>query len=186
MKRTIALILVSFILLASCSKSGIRGKISNNVYQNSFIGLGFNLPEGWSFYTDKQLKDLSASAESENIVYDMRVYNSENINSVGVNIENVGIEYNTSTDVKTYLLNTMSGIDTSLSSIGYEGVTCDLTTIKIGKTEYPAMKISASISSMVLNQLVFCIQKEEYMINIAATSFGEDKTAELVSYFYLV
>ena len=186
MKRTIALILVSFIILTSCSESGIRGKISGNVYENSFIGLGFNLPEGWSFYTEEQLKDLSESSESENLIYDMRVYNSENINSVGVNIENVGIEYNTSTDAKTYLLNTMSGIDTSLSSIGYEDVTTDLTTVKIGETEYSALKISASMSYMVLNQLVFCIQKEEYMINIAATSFGEDKTAELVSYFYLV
>ena len=39
----------------------ITGKIENNLYKNEFLGITFNLPSGWTFYTEDQIADINNS-----------------------------------------------------------------------------------------------------------------------------
>lgn len=71
MKRAAGLLLALVLVLsmAACGKkdgdggdsqSGFqRGTIENGIYTNTFVGIGCQLSDDWTYYTDEQLAELS-------------------------------------------------------------------------------------------------------------------------------
>lgn len=71
MKRAVGLLLALVLVLsmAACGKkdgdggdsqSGFqRGTIENGIYTNTFVGIGCELSDDWTYYSDEQLAELS-------------------------------------------------------------------------------------------------------------------------------
>ena len=116
MKKIIALLLSMMMVLsmAACGKkdgdggdsqSGFqRGTIENGIYTNTFVGIGCQLSDDWTYYTDEQLAELSGvvaesseemqkAMEDGKSTYDMFASAMEGLVTINVVYEDLGALY---------------------------------------------------------------------------------------------
>ena len=115
MKRAAGLLLALVLVLsmAACGKkdgdggdsqSGFqRGTIENGIYTNTFVGIGCQLSDDWTYYTDEQLAELSGvvaesseemqkAMEDGKSTYDMFASAMEGLVTINVVYEDLGCE----------------------------------------------------------------------------------------------
>ena len=116
MKRAAGLLLALVLVLsmAACGKkdgdggdsqSGFqRGTIENGIYTNTFVGIGCQLSDDWTYYTDEQLAELSGvvaesseemqkAMEDGKSTYDMFASAMEGLVTINVVYEDLGALY---------------------------------------------------------------------------------------------
>ncbi len=116
MKRAAGLLLALVLVLsmAACGKkdgdggdsqSGFqRGTIENGIYTNTFAGIGCQLSDDWTYYTDEQLAELSGvvaesseemqkAMEDGKSTYDMFASAMEGLVTINVVYEDLGALY---------------------------------------------------------------------------------------------
>ena len=126
MKRAAGLLLALVLVLsmAACGKkdgdggdsqSGFqRGTIENGIYTNTFVGIGCQLSDDWTYYTDEQLAELSGvvaesseemqkAMEDGKSTYDMFASAMEGLVTINVVYEDLGALYGKLLDEAGYL-----------------------------------------------------------------------------------
>ena len=221
MKKILAIILASLMLLSltACGNDeNLRGETSGGeqaadtnteeekeftlgttsgaTYKNEFLGIGADLGEGWTFYTDEQIKDLNKLSfdmvdediakqlENAPLIYDMYASANEGADTLNLNIENIGLTNSTLISTETYLDNSMPTLKTALESMGFENVTAEKSTITFaGKTEN-CIKIHATVSGVDFYETLVCVKKGKYLVCVTAGSLVENRTEDHLSKFY--
>lgn len=167
------------------------GEWNNNVYTNDFLGLKFNLPEGWSYSSDEEIAEMmnlgvellnddqKAAAEISKLsaVYYMVAQSPNKVSNVNILSEKQLTDITTEeyiNAVKTQLL--------SVQSINYEVV--GTSEGKIGNIQTNTVTLKANTSGVEIAQK-YCVYKiDKYIVCIIATSAnGETGINEIMECF---
>lgn len=172
------------------------GSVNGTIYENSFIGLGYELNDGWSFYTDEQIRELNnATAElageeyqelmkDATIIYDMFASDENNLNNININLEKVNPVQLLATDIGENFELMMPTMESTYENMGYTNFNYEITTTEIDGKEVDVAYITAEISDVTMYQALFAVKCNGYLANIAVGTFFEDTTAEVLENFY--
>lgn len=171
------------------------GSNDGSTYTNEFVGIGFDLPEGWTFHTDEQIRELNnistdipdedaaKQLESTSVVYDMKASDSSG-NNIGINMEKIGAVYANIMDEEDYLSSTIDQLDETMMQLGFSEVNSELTTSIFAGKKRPAIAIECLSDEVDLYEKLVCIEVGEYMVNITVATVNEDNTDSILALFY--
>lgn len=217
MKKLLAIFMVLVMVLsfAACGTKGddIRGEqtggesseaefslgsASGLTYESEFIGIGCKLDEGWTFYTDAQIKELNDVTEdlageeyaeamkNANVVYDMYALGSNQADSVSVNLEKVNSVQLLTLDIKKNFETIYPSLKSTLENIGCTDISYEMGKVTIGDKEFDCMDISSQANGVKLYQKLVAKKCNGYLANITITTVNEDNTDDVIAKFYLV
>ncbi len=170
------------------------GKIENNTYSNAFSGISCVLPEGWVFYTEKQIlemnnltgefldEDVAEAIKNAAIVYDMVANCQADGSNMNINFEKIDEEQK-NVDIKQVLESQVDTIKSSFQNMGYTDIYVVYQKISVSGKNFDALKITSKIQGIDYYATVFCFQKENYLTNVSVGSLYTDKNDTILSYF---
>ena len=167
MKRAAGLLLALVLVLsmAACGKkdgdggdsqSGFqRGTIENGIYTNTFVGIGCQLSDDWTYYTDEQLAELSGvvaesseemqkAMEDGKSTYDMFASAMEGLVTINVVYEDLGALYGKLLDEAGYLEIAVPKLEDALTSMGLSNVKVEQTPVQFGRALLSPARWTAS------------------------------------------
>lgn len=174
------------------------GTVEGPVYENRFIGLGFRLKEGWTFYSDEQIKELNNLAaevagedyvellKDSALVYDMYATSSDQMSNVNVNLEKVNALQLAAINLATNFENSFPTLEQSFSNMGYTNISHEVGTITIDNKEFTSLSVTGEINGVKMYQKHIAVKCYGYLANIAVTTFNEDTTDDIYADFYVV
>lgn len=173
------------------------GEAEGNTYENAFLGIGFNLPEGWTFYTQEQINalnnitqdmledDITEQIQNANIIYDMYALDQYG-NSVNVNLEKLSAIAAVGIDEKTYVEASMEQIPEALGQMGATNIEVKAASAKLDGSEHAALDISCTSNGVNIYEKIICIKEGQYMASVTLATTYENTTDAVLSYFYEV
>lgn len=174
------------------------GTVSGSKYESEFIGIGYMLPSGWSFYTEDQIKEMNQYVEDKadqnyldliknaDIVYDMMATSSAGTDNVLVTLEKKPAATLDKIDLKQSLETSFKAFKTSFENMGYRNISHEITTVTIDGKGFDAMHINATYGGMKMYQTCIVIKCNGYLATIAFTTFDAAGTAPLLENIYLL
>lgn len=171
------------------------GVAEGNVYESQFLGLGFNLPTGWNFYTEEQINELNGIAqdklddeiatqlENADLIYDMMATDTYG-NSISVIIEKMSAISSVAIDVETYAETSANQLPDALKQIGYIDVTAAVGTAVINGEEHVAIEVTATATDRTLYEKIVCMKTGQYITSITAATINTDATDSILANFY--
>lgn len=179
-------------------KSFSMGKSAGLIYENAFIGLGCTLEEGWSFYTDEQIKQLNnfaTDAAGEDfeelinnapIIYDMLAVDANQMNNINVNLEKVDQSVLSSVNLNDVFSQNLPMLEEALDNMGYVNVQSKLITVTIDGEDFSAINTSGEINGLGMYQKSIGVKCNGYLATITVTTYGEDTTNDILANFYVI
>ena len=167
-----------------------RGEWNGNQYVNEFANIKFNLPSGWSKYSDEQIaqvmnvgvellnddqKKLAELAQSM-VIYGMVANDDTTKANVSVLLEKPTMKI-TPESYATSLKQQLEAV----SSIQYK--VNETATAKVGSEEYTALTSTASVSGVEIGQSYYIRAEEDYIITIIVTTTGEGQLDTILKCF---
>ena len=174
------------------------GEVTGKKYESDFIGIGFTLPDDWTFYTDEQIKEMNNYVgdiagqdykdmiKNASVVYDMMATSSTLTDNVIVTLEKIPNVQLAVLDLSKTLENSFNSIKSSFENMGYKNITHKITTITIDGKDFTGMQISATLAGQTMNQTSFVIKCNGYLASMAVTTFATTGTDPLMANFYLI
>lgn len=176
------------------------GTINGDVYENPYIGYGCKL-EGWT-YADAEyiatINNISGTIISSDALEALRnsgtftdmMANSPDGN-LSVNVQYQNIEKTYGPALAAYPLDKFlelvaPNMAPVLEQSGFQDVQVEAGTVLLGGVEHPGLILTSKFTGIPCYQKEACIRTEEYLIFVTVSSFYEDKTDELLTYFYPV
>ena len=171
------------------------GKAEGNVYKSEFIGIGFNLPSGWTFYTDEQIRelnnfttdmleeDLQKAIQDANLIYDMYAQDASG-NNVAINLEKVSALGSVIHSEEDYIDASLPALKDALTSVGFSTVTTQKINVTLAGETHPAISIVASNGQVTVYEKVVCKKIGNYIACIAIATPNTDITDSVLNQFY--
>lgn len=213
MKKILSFALVAVLLLslAACNAPNpedIRGTQSDKElslgvvnglkYENSFIGIGCQLPEGWTFKSEAEIlelnniaqdvmtDDLQEALKSATVVYDMMATSPSQTDNILVNLEKVNNIQLLALDLKKNCETLYPSIEDSLKNFGYQDFTHSVEDVNIGNKSFTALKLQASLYGVKMYQTTFFIKCNGYLAGVAVTAMSEAQMQSILQSFYIL
>ena len=167
-----------------------RGEWNGNQYVNEFANIKFNLPSGWSKYSDEQIaqvmnvgvellnddqKKLAELAQSM-VIYGMVANDDTTKANVSVLLEKPTMKI-TPESYATSLKQQLEAV----SSIQYK--VNETATAKVGSEEYTELTSTASVSGVEIGQSYYIRAEGDYIITIIVTTTGEGQLDTILKCF---
>lgn len=205
MKRIAAFLLASVMmfLLISCSgNSDVRGEVIelgstlDNKYENKFFGIGCKLDGDWTFLSNGEIREMNditndmgddemaSKLEKAEIIYDMSAVKSNSSGNIVINIENLGIISSATMKEEEYAAASIEGVKSTFEELQATNINAKEDSVTFAGSNHAAIKVNCEISGIKVFQTVVCYKKDKYMACIAITSYVNDTTDEMLSYFY--
>ena len=174
------------------------GKVIGTTYENAFIGIGCTLDAGWTFKTEKEIKeinslvedaageDLAEALENATIIYDMYVTGPNGMDSINVNLEKVSKSRLNKLDISTNYVNSFPALKQTLLNMGCSNISYTIGAVTIDGEVFDTMNIEASINGIKVYETIFSIKCDGYLANITVGTYYTNGTAALLEAFYLV
>lgn len=174
------------------------GTINGDVYENPYIGYGCKL-ENWTYADAEyiaQINNLSGVLMSSDIQKAMResgaftemlATSPDKLSSVTIQYQDITATYGEAFSVislDTFVELVAPMMPSALEQAGYKDVSVEAGVVKLGGDDHPGFIIHSSYFGMPCYQKEACIKTDDYMVFICVSSFTEDHTDELLSYFY--
>lgn len=171
------------------------GTTENNRYHNDYFGISCNLPSGWSFYTDEQIRELNnitmdaldsdvvEALENAAIIYDMYAENPTDLLYTNVIMEKLTALQLLTLDIKATLESQFPALKTAYANMGYTNTQVSYQKTTVGGKEYDGMMLTAQIQGIDFYAVSFCYVKNSYLVNISVSSLVTDETNTLLSYY---
>lgn len=212
MKQLLSLFLAIILTLCLCAcqpqepergdqidsgKAFSLGVTDGIAYESSFIGLGFQLPEGWNFYSDEQIREINdqtadiageeylKAMENATVFYDVFAIDSLG-NSININLEKVNAAQLLLLDLESNYVSAFDMIKASYENMGCEGCEYAIDSVSIDGKDFPCLNITADFSGVSLHQCIITVKCNGYLANISITVVGENTISQLVDNFYLL
>ncbi len=174
------------------------GETNGLAYENSFIGIGCNLGEDWSFYNDEQIKDLNNYAadvagedyveamKAADIVYDMYAIHDNQLNNINVNLQKVNQIALSQLNLEENFENTIPELEKAFENMGYTDLEFEITTVDVDGEEVMCLKSCGVIDELMMYQKIISIKCDGYLSNITVTTYQEDTVDEVFGKFHYV
>ena len=171
------------------------GKAEGTVYESEFLGMGFNLPEGWNFYTDEQIKelnnltsdmvddDVAKQLAEASLIHDMYAMDSLG-SSTTIILEKMSAISSAIVDEKTYAESSVRQIPKALESLGFTEVKTTIGSTDLCGEEHVTIDIEATSPNGVLYEKVICVKIGQYIACITVATLDGTETAAILSNFY--
>lgn len=172
------------------------GRVEDDVYQNDFIGIGYQLDKYWSFYDEDQIKQLNSLAMEKagedieetildaTIFYDMYATDNRQLNNITVSLEKIDATQLENMSIADNFAAVAPTAKEGLINMGYEDVNYELTTVEVDGQTLDALRTTSVISGMNMYQTVFQKKCDGYLASITITVYSEDTTAQLLENFF--
>lgn len=83
----LGLLTLLLVLTSSCGGSIYApGRIDGSFYNSEFPGLSFELPDGWSFFTEDEMKEVFGESD-EITINEMSAHSSDNLEVIMLSVE---------------------------------------------------------------------------------------------------
>lgn len=167
------------------------GEWNNNVYTNDFLGLKFNLPEGWTYSSDEEIAEMmnlgiellnddqKAAAELSKLtsVYYIAANNPNTGDSVAVMSEKPSMDVTTE-----FYINQLKSQLSTVESVSYE--IGEIAKEQVADREYDTITATTNVSGIKIAQKYYVYKMDEYFVAIIATSVtGEDGIKDIIKSF---
>lgn len=174
----------------------ILGTNDGKVYENKFIGIGYKLNDGYTLYTDEQIKELnnmtSDMAGNEyrelmsnaTIIYDMFAADSSGLNSINLNLEKLDDQQIAFLNVKQNFEAAVDIMEDTYNNLGCTNFKYDISTVEIDGREVDALYIEAEINGTSLYQTLFGVKCDGYLANIAVSTYFTNTTSDIINNIY--
>lgn len=171
------------------------GLAEGNVYESEFLKIGFNLIEGWAFYTEEQIREINnismdmideevaENIKNADLVYDMYALDAFG-NSVNINLEKLNTVGTAIISEKDYVNASIDSLKQALTSAGFTTVTAEATTVTLADEEHPAVYVVCSNEQVTIYEKIVCKKVGKYMANITVATVYEDNTNTVIDQFY--
>lgn len=163
-----------------------RGEWKDNQYNNKFLELKYNLPEGWNKYSEEQIAqlmnvDLEMLEEQpkkiDELAEKQEVYVMEtNDPSTGANVMIMFKKVAPEITAEYYLDNLKKQLD---NTKGYE--TGRIYTETISGKEYKAL--NSKMDDFGMEQVYYVKKQENYIVNIIITTMKEGQQRQILKSF---
>lgn len=172
------------------------GQTEGISYKSSFIGIGCELASGWRFYTDAEIRQLNESAsilggdayedalKNAQVLYDMFAVGSNGMDNINVVLEKVDAKLLSKLDIRDNFEATIPTLKETFTNMGYRNIACSIDTFWFGGEELDCLQTTAVIEGTTIYQTIFSIKCNGYLASVSVTSYGTDRTNELLGYFY--
>ena len=202
MKRFFTLILAAAMLtsLASCTPAPepefTVGTVEGSVYENPFIGIGCNLSDEWTYFTNEQImqqNNVAAELAGEEykkmmanatVFADMFASHSDQVSTVGVNIEKIDKVELAVLNIKSYLESAVPSIEQSLGNMGFVNITHSIGTVKLGDTDMTCLNVVSSLGEFKMYQTIVAIKCNGYLACITFSGDSTESIDSALSNFY--
>lgn len=174
----------------------ILGTNDGKVYENKFIGIGYKLNDGYTLYTDEQIKELnnitSDMAGDEyrelmsnaTIIYDMFAADSSGLNSINLNLEKLDDQQMAPLNIKQNFEAAVDIMEDTYNNLGCTNFKYDISTVEIDGREVDALYIEAEINGTSLYQTLFGVKCDGYLANIAVSTYFTNTTSDIINNIY--
>lgn len=171
------------------------GLAEGNIYENEFLKIGFNLIEGWTFYTEEQIREINnisidmvdeeiaESLKNANLIYDMYALDSFG-NSVNINLEKLNTVGSAIFSEEEYVNASLETLKDALKSMGFTSVTAEATTVTLAGEKHPAVYVVCANEQLTMYEKIVCKKVGKYMASITIATVFEDNTDTIISQFY--
>lgn len=171
------------------------GKAEGSAYESEFLGIGFNLPEGWTFYTDEQIRelnnltsdmvddDVAKQLEAASLIHDMYAMDSLG-SSTTIILEKMSAISSAIVDEKTYAESSVQQIPEALESLGFTEVKTSIGSTNLCGEEHVTIDITATSANGVLYEKVICVKVGQYIACITVASLDNSSIDTILSNFY--
>ncbi len=167
------------------------GTINGNVYENEFFNIRITVPDTYTFLSDEQISQITGQAADlfednkavansiENGTAAIVAYAVDG--TTGANNVNVTLQSNASVANAIYNESSIMAISLTqlkgvLESQGAEISDAEIVKEEVAGEEHSLIHISGKINGLDFTERVVNIQKGDYMMAVAATTFMEDNT----------
>ena len=169
------------------------GQTSGSTYTNDFLGVRFDLPTGWQFYTDEQIlalnnivgdyidESVAEQLKNANIIYDMYAVNHSNGNSINVTMEKLNAVQAMNLDTKAILEGQSSNITTMFQKMGISNISIKYQKVTVGGKEHDGLVISGTSSSVSIYETMIAYQRGDYLVYITACSTQTDTSLSILN-----
>ena len=180
------------------------GTTSSGTYENRFLGIGCTLDENWTFASEDEIKSMNAElvdqSDSETLkealssaaeLTDMYAIADDGLLTIGIMLENIGVLYGMTMDEDTFVDKQLSGLADAINQIDiFSDYSVEKSTVMLAGQERTAIRghglrmFEGMDEGFEFYQVQAVIKAGNYMAVITLTSFIEDVTDSLASYFY--
>lgn len=169
------------------------GHNANNIYENTFLGIGCKLEKDWTFLTDEEIKkinqltadaageDYKKALEQATAITDMTA--SHGTDSVSITFEKLAL-MNYTISEEQYVEIAQQYVGAPLTNMGMENVTVTQETTMFLGEEHSCITISASYNGHACHEVLVPIKCPGYMATIAVCTWNDNLTSDLLEYFY--
>ena len=184
----LALLLVMVFSLTGCGEEVVitRGVIDGTVYTSETIGISFEAPEDWKYYSDEeiaQVQSLSGEAfdieniDSEELLYDMMCVNASTGESINIVYENLNLLYGSILDEESYLELAKTNMEKALGEIA---TSMEISTIEIDGNAFPCIKMVGDYGVVTMEQVVAVEKVGTHMALITISAFSEEGVSDII------
>lgn len=176
------------------------GIVDNNVYENTYAGVGCSLPEDWIILDQEQMlaynqltaesvgDDYAQLVDSLQTAYDMIAINSTNMDTITILFEKLdGLKFLLTED--TYLDATLSQSVTleALTNMGMEGIEMAKDTISFAGKERQCIKIKGNVAGVMdFYEVLIPVKLSKHFYCMTIASYGEDRSQSTADLFYAI
>lgn len=177
------------------------GQLSENTYENSYIGVGCKLDESWALLSEEQIKqynqitsetlgeDYAEQVAALDSAFDMMAINVDNqvdnINVILQKLSGLQLLINENTFVEAAIADPST--KQGLEATGYENVVLEKGTINFLGEEHICIRTSADFQDTVkLYQALIPVKTSGHIACITITTYMEDNTQAVADLFYAV
>ena len=175
----------------------IFGTIDGSSYKNDTIGIGFDLPEGWNFYSQEQIdamngfvidamddETLKQQIENSTGVYDMYAANETTASSINIALQYLGAAYDMSELTDTYMTMMQTQVQTALESMNCTDVTGEVTVKEMAGQIRNTIHMECSYQGIPLYEDAVIIMNGGYMACVTFACFNENTLSDMESMIY--
>jgi hypothetical protein len=182
----------------STSEDFSIGDSEGTEYVNDTLNLKFTLPEGWSFFSEEQMKQLNAmvgdSFDNEQVAdaiksgkafIDMYAGASDQMHNVNIVLTDAKINVEEAGGLDVVMSDAViAQTKSSLEGQGMTNVNIERSTASfLGKEDTPVFKITAEMNGVQVNETMAFAINGRYLASITATAINDDTTQDILNAF---
>lgn len=202
MKKLLSIILALTLVLSLASCTGkitnlfSLGKVSNNVYENSYIGIGARFDSSWHFYTEDEIKQINNTAiefageeyqelmENADVVYDMFAQTDDLLSSVNIAMEKVNPIQIATVDLKLSLEVSIPTVTSSYEKMGYKNVKAEVSTVEFAGETRDVLNLTGELNGSTFYLSTVNMKATSHVVNVTVGSFDKNVVDNTLKSFY--
>lgn len=172
------------------------GTNSSSVYNNSYFGISFRLPQNWIFADEAQLQEMNHaisdthSAEEIRAAlgegqcwFDMYATSDDGYQNVNITVQNIKAVYGAPADAETLADASLEPLKTALTGQGAQDLSIHKETMTFAGEPAVCLRINGTIEGIPFHETQTYMENGSYILCATAVSYSDDKTASALKSF---